>query len=63
MLHWAAADPPSLPLAEEIGFQYAWLVFSLINIVFLLPLVVLRIKGEEIRASAWQTPPSFHADI
>ncbi|KAI0185826.1 major facilitator superfamily domain-containing protein [Xylaria flabelliformis] len=53
----------ALPLAYRIGFQYAWLVFAFINIVLLLPLAVLRWKGQQIRASAWQKPPTFHGDI
>ncbi|KAI1733987.1 MFS general substrate transporter [Xylaria scruposa] len=53
----------ALPLAYKIGFQYAWLVFAFINIILLLPLAVLRWKGQQIRASAWQKPPTFHSDI
>ncbi|KAI1173330.1 MFS general substrate transporter [Nemania sp. FL0916] len=53
----------ALPLAERIDFQYAWLVFGFINIALLLPLVVLRWKGQQIRESAWQKPPTFHNDI
>ncbi|KAI0810212.1 MFS general substrate transporter [Xylaria sp. FL0064] len=53
----------ALPLAKKIGFQYAWLVFSLVNIALLLPLIVLRWRGEQIRQSAWQKPPTFHNDI
>ncbi len=50
---------PSLPLAEEIEYQYAWLVFSLINAVLLLPLIFLRFRGQAIRASSWQQPLLF----
>ncbi|KAI1193310.1 MFS general substrate transporter [Nemania serpens] len=53
----------ALPLAERIGFQYAWLIFAFINIALLLPLAVLRWKGQRIRESAWQKPPTFHNDI
>ncbi|KAI1110440.1 MFS general substrate transporter [Nemania sp. NC0429] len=53
----------ALPLAERIGFQYAWLVFAFINIALLLPLAALRLKGQKIRESAWQEPPTFHNDI
>ncbi|KAI1123644.1 MFS general substrate transporter [Nemania abortiva] len=53
----------ALPLAKGIGFQYAWLILGFINIILLLPLVVLRWKGRQIRESAWQKPPVFHDDI
>ncbi|KAI0402498.1 MFS general substrate transporter [Xylaria palmicola] len=53
----------AIPLAETIGFQYAWLVFAFINIALLLPLAVLRWKGAQIRESAWQKPLTFHNDI
>ena len=53
----------AIPLAQAIQYQYAWLIFSLINLVSLIPLLWLRLRGEEIRASSWQTPPNFHNDI
>ena len=48
-----------IPLAEEIEFQYAWLVLGLINIAFLVPLFSLRLYGKKIRSSRWQTPPGY----
>ncbi|KAH8898231.1 MFS general substrate transporter [Thozetella sp. PMI_491] len=53
----------ALPLAEEIGFEYAWLAFAFINIALLAPLAFLRVRGKSIRESSWQKPPSFHRDI
>lgn len=53
----------SIPLGEAIKYEYAWLVFAIINVVTLLPMFVLRIKGSEWRACAWQKPPTFHNDI
>ncbi|KAI3396559.1 hypothetical protein diail_12083 [Diaporthe ilicicola] len=44
----------ALPLAEDIGFQYAWLVFALINIILLVPFFLLRVFGQRIRTSDWQ---------
>ncbi|KAJ0122551.1 hypothetical protein J7T55_003065 [Diaporthe amygdali] len=41
----------ALPLAEDIGFQYAWLVFSFINIILLVPFLLLRIFGQKMRMS------------
>ena len=53
----------AIPLANAIQYQYAWLVFALINIAFLMPVVYLRFNGGKIRASSWQKPPSFHSDL
>ena len=53
----------AIPLANAIQFQYAWLVFALINVLFFVPLIYLRFKGEKIRASSWQAPPLLHMDI
>ncbi|KAK7707942.1 hypothetical protein SLS64_006764 [Diaporthe eres] len=44
----------ALPLAEDIGFQYAWLVFAFINIILLVPFFLLRIFGQRIRKSEGQ---------
>ncbi|KAL1868872.1 hypothetical protein VTK73DRAFT_3452 [Phialemonium thermophilum] len=53
----------AIDLAEQIQFQYAWLVFSLINVVFLVPMAFLRIYGKKIRTLSWQPAPTFHNDI
>jgi hypothetical protein len=53
----------AIPLGQRIQFQYAWLVFAMINIAFLLPMFALRIYGHKWRALAWQAPPTFHNDI
>jgi hypothetical protein len=53
----------SIPLGNKIKFEYAWLVFAMINVAFLLPLLALRIYGSKWRALAWQSPPTFHNDI
>ncbi|KAL2272570.1 hypothetical protein FJTKL_06290 [Diaporthe vaccinii] len=52
-----------IPLGEKIGFQFAWLIFALLTVVFILPMGVLRLYGERIRATSWQTPPTFHKDL
>ncbi|KAF2114567.1 major facilitator superfamily domain-containing protein [Lophiotrema nucula] len=53
----------AIPLGEEIGFQYAWLVFALINIVFFVPFMALKWFGPRLRAKSWQSPPTFHKDL
>ena len=53
----------AIPLATAIQYQYAWLLFAFINIIFLLPLIYLRFNGAKVRASSWQAPPTFHTDI
>ncbi|KAK8003940.1 ornithine-oxo-acid transaminase [Apiospora arundinis] len=53
----------AVPLAEKIQYQYAWLTFACINIVFLLPMGFLRLYGERIRNTKWQSKPRYHPDI
>lgn len=53
----------SIPLGEKIEYQYAWLIFALINVFFLVPMVLLRFYGVRWRNSVWQKPPTFHDDI
>ncbi|KIY02001.1 uncharacterized protein Z520_02139 [Fonsecaea multimorphosa CBS 102226] len=53
----------AIPFGEKIKYEYAWLTFAMIHIVFLVPMVVLRFKGTQWRNSAWQKPPTFHNDI
>jgi hypothetical protein len=53
----------SIPLGNAIQYQYAWLVFALINVVLLVPMFVLKFYGAKWRSSSWQTPPKFHNDI
>ncbi|KIW73022.1 hypothetical protein PV04_01177 [Phialophora macrospora] len=53
----------AIPLGEKIQFQYAWLTFTMIHIVFMIPMVMLRFKGVQWRNSSWQKPPTFHNDI
>ncbi|OCT53997.1 MFS general substrate transporter [Cladophialophora carrionii] len=53
----------AIPLGEKIQFQYAWLTFTMIHIVFMIPMVLLRFKGIQWRNSSWQKPPTFHNDI
>lgn len=53
----------SIPLGEKIQFQYAWLVFAMLNVAFMLPVGILRLYGETIRSKSWQRPPTFHNDL
>ncbi|OBT90763.1 hypothetical protein VE02_00683 [Pseudogymnoascus sp. 03VT05] len=53
----------AIPLGTAIQYQYAWLVFALINAVILIPMFALKFHGEKWRSSSWQTPPKFHNDI
>jgi hypothetical protein len=52
-----------LPLGNKIDYQYAWLIFGLINLVLLVPVVLLRFYGPRIRSQPWQAPPTFHNDL
>lgn len=52
-----------IPLGEKIDWQYAWLIFALINVVTLIPMFALRRYGHVWRELEWQKPPSFHGDI
>ena len=56
-------DETSIPLGDKIGFEFAWLIFAMINVAFLLPMFVLRIYGSKWRSLPWQSPPTFHNDI
>lgn len=47
----------------KIQFQYAWLVFALINLFFFVPMMSLRWYGTKLRAKSWQAPPQFHNDL
>jgi len=53
----------AVPLGEKIEFQYAWLIFALINVAFLLPVLALRLYGLKWRSLSWQVAPTFHNDI
>ncbi|OBT57930.1 hypothetical protein VE04_02492 [Pseudogymnoascus sp. 24MN13] len=53
----------AIPLGTAIKYQYAWLVFALINALLLIPMFALKFYGEKWRSSSWQTPPKFHNDI
>ncbi|KAK8017760.1 hypothetical protein PG993_014086 [Apiospora rasikravindrae] len=53
----------AVPLADRIQYQYAWLLFACLNVAFLLPLVILRLCGEQFRNSKWQPKPAFHPNI
>ncbi|KAK2599694.1 hypothetical protein N8I77_011427 [Diaporthe amygdali] len=53
----------AIPLGEMIQFQYAWLVFAFLTFAFILPVGMLRLNGEKIRATNWQKPPTFHNDL
>lgn len=53
----------SLPLGDEIGIQYAWLIFALINVALLLPVLLLRVYGPKWRSLSWQSPPTFHNNL
>jgi hypothetical protein len=53
----------SIPLGTAIQYQYAWLIFALMNVVLLVPMFALKFYGAKWRSSSWQTPPKFHNDI
>ncbi|CAG8977490.1 hypothetical protein HYALB_00009322 [Hymenoscyphus albidus] len=53
----------AIPLGEKIEWQYAWLIFGIINVGTLFPMFALRRYGSEWRELKWQKPPSFHNDI
>lgn len=53
----------SIPLGDEIDYQFAWLTFALINLVLMLPVVLLRFYGPRLRHLSWQAPPTFHNDL
>lgn len=52
-----------IPLGEKIQFQFAWLVFAGLIVLFMLPFGFLRLYGERLRSASWQRPPTFHNDI
>jgi len=52
-----------IPLANRISIEYAWLVFSMISVLAILPVFALRIYGAKWRALSWQSPPTFHTDL
>jgi hypothetical protein len=53
----------SIPFGEEIKFQYAWLVFGLINIVLFIPFMSLKWWGPKLREKSWQAPPEFNKGL
>ena len=56
-------DYHSIPLGEKIKFEYAWLIFALINIFFFVPMAALKWYGPRLRETSWQKPPQFHMDL
>lgn len=53
----------SIPLGEKIKFEYAWLIFALINVFFFVPMALLKKWGPRLREASWQKPPTFHNDL
>ncbi|KAJ5520699.1 hypothetical protein N7463_001152 [Penicillium fimorum] len=53
---WVGSAMGILPLGERIGFQFAWLTFSLIVVVLMIPVVLLRVYGARWRKLRSQTP-------
>ena len=53
----------AIPLGEAVEFEYAWLIFALINIIFFVPMVLLKWWGPRLRQKSWQAPPTFHNDL
>ena len=53
----------SVPFGEKIGFQYAWLVLSLLNLVLFIPFMALKWLGPKVREKSWQSPPTFNRDL
>lgn len=51
----------AVPLGEKIGFQWAWTLFALLDVLFFLPLVLLMFKGESWRKSLKHL--EFHTDL
>lgn len=51
----------ALPFSQRVGFDSAFGMFAAINAVLLLPLIVLLVKGERIRAA--QGVPKDHQDL
>jgi hypothetical protein len=39
----------AIPLGEEIGFDWAWVIFAFINLFFFIPMIGLMIWGEKAR--------------
>ncbi|KAH8821944.1 major facilitator superfamily domain-containing protein [Xylogone sp. PMI_703] len=51
----------ALPLANKVGIQDAWIIFSMLIVASFLPTLLLIFKGEEWRKKLGQ--PQFHKDI
>ncbi|KAJ5518363.1 hypothetical protein N7453_000785 [Penicillium expansum] len=46
----------SLPFAERIGIQFAWLTFAMVVVVLLVPVILLRSSGSKWRKLRSQSP-------
>ncbi|KAF2730876.1 MFS general substrate transporter [Polyplosphaeria fusca] len=53
----------AIPLGEKIEFQYAWLIFAFVSIIFFVPFMALKWWGPKLRAKSWQYPPTFNKDL
>ncbi|KAH8819360.1 major facilitator superfamily domain-containing protein [Xylogone sp. PMI_703] len=51
----------AVPLGERIGFQWAWVLFALLNVLFFSPMILLMFKGEKWRRSFKVV--NFHNDL
>lgn len=47
----------SLPLAEKVGVQNAWIIFAAIVVAFLIPVVLLMFFGAHLRSLPSQSLP------
>ena len=50
-----------VPLVAKIGFQDAWILWAMLDVLFFLPLIPLIWKGEKWRAALGS--PMFHSDL
>ena len=50
-----------VPLGTDIGYDWAWVVYAVINLIFFVPMIVLMIWGEKIRKR--MDPPNFDKDL
>jgi len=51
----------AIPLGNKIGFDWAWVIFAFINLLFFIPMMGLMIWGERARKSI--PLPDFDKDV
>ena len=51
----------AIPLSAKIGVQNSWILWGMLNVLFILPVIALIWRGDKWRLALGQ--PKFHRDL